>query len=133
MNKCIDDNLTDLNLISLLAEGVKISVRQGRIVHEQAKGENIVTNVASSFKRWFFNDNRKSGVNEMYAIVKQAIQILDADEKALKKNSFYYNKYIEILPKVIDGIDNYKLTYKEDAYITSRCNVIIDGINSVPK
>jgi hypothetical protein len=129
MNKCIDDNLTDLHLISLLQEGVKISVRQGRIVHEQPKGENVVTNVASSFKRWFFNDNRKSGINEMYSIVKQAIEIIAEGEKG----SYYHKKYIEILPKVIDGINNYKLTYKEDAYITSRCNVIIDGINSVSK
>ena len=129
MNQCIDDNLTDLHLISLLQEGVKISVRQGRIVHEQPKGENVVTNVASSLKRWFFNDNRKSGINEMYSIVKQAIQIIAEGEKS----SYYHKKYIEILPKVIEGINNYKITYKEDAYITSRCNVIIDGINSVSK
>ena len=129
MNKCIDDNLTDLHLISLLQEGVKISVRQGRIVHEQPKGENVMANVTGSFKRWFFNDNRKSGVNEIYSIVKQAIQIISEGEK----DSYYHKKYIEILPKVIDGINNYKLTYKEDAYITSRCNVIIDGINSVSR
>ena len=38
---------------------------------------------------------------------------------------------MEILPRVIEGIANFKLTYKDDAFITSRCNVIIDGINSI--
>ena len=38
---------------------------------------------------------------------------------------------MEILPRVIDGINNFKLTYRDDAFITSRCNVIIDGINSI--
>ena len=129
MDKCIDDNLTDLNLISLLPEGVKISVRNGRIVHEHPKGENVVTNVAGSFKRWFFNDNRKSGVSELYNIVKQALQLIN--DKVVTESSYYYTKYMEIFPKVIEGIRNYQMTYKDDAYITSRCNVIIDGINSV--
>ena len=128
MNKCVDDNLTDLNLISLLTEGVKISVRNGRIFHELPKGENIVHNVMNSTKRWFHNDNRKSGVQELYAIIKQSLVLI---KENLEKNSYYYNKYVEIFPKVIAGIENYKRTYQDDSYITSRCTVIIDAINSV--
>ena len=130
MNKCVDDNLTDLNLVSLLTEGVKISVRNGRIFHELPKGENIVHNVMNSTKRWFHNDNRKSGVQELYAIVKQSLVLI---KENLEKNSYYYNKYVEIFPKVIAGIENYKRTYQDDAYIMSRCAVIIDAINSVPE
>jgi hypothetical protein len=128
MNKCVDDNLTDLNLVSLLTEGVKISVRNGRIFHELPKGENILHNVLNSTKRWFHNDNRKSGVQELYAIVKQSLVLI---KENLETNSYYYKKYMEIFPKVIAGIENYKRTYQDDAYITSRCTVIIDAINSV--
>ena len=128
MNKCVDDNLTDLNLVSLLTEGVKISVRNGRIFHELPKGENIIHNVMNSTKRWFHNDNRKLGVQELYAIIKQSLVLI---KENLEKNSYYYNKYVEIFPKVIAGIENYKRTYQDDSYITSRCTVIIDAINSV--
>jgi hypothetical protein len=128
MNKCVDDNLTDLNLVSLLTEGVQISVRNGRIFHELPKGENIIHNVMNSTKRWFHNDNRKSGVQELYAIVKQSLVLI---KENLEKNSYYYKKYMEIFPRVIAGIENYKRTYQDDSYITSRCTVIIDAINSV--
>jgi len=127
MDKCIDDNLTDLHIISLLPEGVKISVRNGKIIHEQPKGENIVHNAMGSVKRWFFNDNRKSGIHELYAIIKQALSIIEE----LDKKSYYYIKYVDLLPKVIDGIKNYNSTYRDDSFIASRCNVIIDGINSI--
>lgn len=84
----------------------------------------------NSTKRWFHNDNRKSGVQELYAIVKQSLVLI---KENLEKNSYYYNKYVEIFPKVIAGIENYKRTYQDDAYIMSRCTVIIDAINSVPE
>ena len=128
MNKCIDDNLTDLNIISLLTEGVKLSVRNGRISHELPKGENIVANAAGSAKRWFFNDNRRSGVGEVYSVIKQTLVIM---KDMLVPGAFYYNKYVDILPRVIEGIENYKTTYKDDTFITSRCNVIVDAIHSV--
>ena len=128
MNKCVDDNLTDLNLLSLLTEGVKISVRNGRIFHELPRGENIIHNMGNSAKRWFYNDNRKSGVQEIYFIIKQSIGLMKDD---LETNSYYYKKYMEVFPRVIAGIENYKRTYQGDAYITSRCTVIIDAINSM--
>ena len=72
MDKCIDDNLTDLHIISLIKEGVKIYVRNGRIAHQQPKGENVLQNMWGSTKRWFYNDNRRSGVDEIYNIVNPA-------------------------------------------------------------
>ena len=68
-------------------------------------------------------------IDELYNIVKQALQLIN--DKVVTESSYYYTKYMEIFPKVIEGIRNYQMTYKDDAYITSRCNVIIDGINSV--
>ena len=130
MDRCIDDNLTDLNVISLLPVGVKLSVRSGKILHEKPKGENVVTNFIGSAKRWFYNDNRNSGVMEIYTVVKQSIKILT---ETLSDESFYRRRYMELLPKVKDGIDNYKITYEDDSFIISKCNVIINGINSVLK
>ena len=77
----------------------------------------------------FYNDNRRSGVDEIYNIVKQGIKIV----QGLESDKFYCKKYIELLPKVIEGINNYKKTYSDDSYMQSRCNVIINGIQSIKK
>ena len=125
--KHVDDNLTDLYLLSMLPEGVKISMRNGRIVHEKPKsGEGVMSFVASSFnslRRWYNNDNRVSGTNEIYTVIQTTFRILEEtiDDK-LKE------RYKAIFPKVIEGIENYMRTYKDDAYIVSRCSIIIDNI-----
>ena len=125
--KHIDDNLTDLYLLSMLPEGVKVSIRNGRIVHEKPKsGEGVMSFVASSFnslRRWYNNDNRVSGTNEIYNVIHTSFKILEenVDDKLTQR-------YRTILPKVIEGIENFMRTYKDDAYIVSRCNIIIDNI-----
>tara|TARA_R110002074_G_C12524382_1_gene664441 strand:+ start:1829 stop:2224 length:396 start_codon:yes stop_codon:yes gene_type:complete len=124
--KHVDDNLTDLYLLSMLPEGVKVSIRNGRIVHERPKsGEGVMSFVASSFnslRRWYNNDNRMSGINEIYTVVHTSFKILDetSDDKLIQR-------YKVLFPKVIEGIENFMRTYKDDAYIVSRCNIIIDN------
>lgn len=124
--KHIDDNLTDLYLLSLLPEGVKVSIRNGRIVHERPKsGEGVMSFVASSFnslRRWYNNDNRMSGINEIYNVIHTSFRILEenTDDKLNQR-------YKDLFPKVIEGIENFMRTYKDDAYIVSRCNIIIDN------
>lgn len=124
--KHIDDNLTDLYLLSLLPEGVKVSIRNGRIVHERPKsGEGVMSFVASSFnslRRWYNNDNRMSGINEIYNVIHTSFRILEenTDDKLSQR-------YKDLFPKVIEGIENFMRTYKDDAYIVSRCNIIIDN------
>ena len=120
MDKYIDDNLTDLNILALLPEGVKISVRSGRIVHDD------VNNAFNSFKRWIYNDNRKSGIQYIYNIVSDSLQILTETD-----NPAYKQIYLDILPNVIKGIENYKRTYMPDAFICSRCAVIVHNIETV--
>ncbi len=127
--KHIDDNLTDLYLLSMLPEGVKLSIRNGRIVHEKPKsGEGVMSFVSQSFnslRRWYNNDNRVTAMNEIYSIVQSAFKIIEEsrDEKILER-------YSGIFPKVIQGIENYSRTYKDDAFIVSRCMIIVDNIKS---
>jgi len=127
--KHVDDNLTDLYLLSMLPEGVKLSIRNGRIVHEKPKsGEGVMSFVSQSFnslRRWYNNDNRITAMNEIYGIIQTAIKIMEEsqDEKILER-------YSTILPRVIQGIENYSRTYKDDAFIVSRCMIIVDNIKS---
>lgn len=128
--KHIDDNLTDLYLLSMLPEGVKLSIRNGRIVHEKPKsGEGVMSFVSQSFnsiRRWYNNDNRVTAMNEIYDIVNNATKIMEecADDSILER-------YSKVFPKVIQGIENYSRTYKDDAFIVSRCMIIMDNIKSV--
>lgn len=127
--KHVDDNLTDLYLLSMLPEGVKLSLRNGRIVHEKPKsGEGVMSFVSQSFnslRRWYNNDNRVTAMNEIYDIINTASTIMDEsiDDDIMKR-------YNTLLPKVMQGIENYSRTYKDDAFIVSRCMIIIDNIKS---
>ena len=124
--KHIDDNLTDLHILSLLPEGVKVSVRHGRLVHEKPKtGEGAMAFVSSSMnslRRWYNNDSRVSGMNEIFTIVQNSLKILEGSDE------HYVIQYKNVLPKLIEGIQNYMRTYKDDAFITSRCNVLLERI-----
>lgn len=124
--KHIDDNLTDLHILSLLPEGVKISIRSGRLVHEKPKsGEGVMDVLSNSFnslRRWYNNDNRTSGMNEIYGIVQESFRIV----KEVDDN--YKRQYAELYPRVIIGIQNYMRTYKDDSFIMSRCTILIDRI-----
>lgn len=127
--KHIDDNLTDLHILSLLPEGVKVSVRHGRLVHEKPKtGEGVMAVLSysmHSLRRWYNNDSRVSGMNEIFSIVQNSLKIIeDADEH-------YITQYMKVFPRVVDGIQNYRRTYKDDAFITSRCSLLIERIHYV--
>ena len=125
MNKTIDDNLTDLSILASLPEGVKISVRSGRIVLERPKGTNIVQDALGSLKRWIYSDNRKSGIDEIYNIVTKSIELVNSLEEG-DHNKAMYKK---IFPGVIKGIENYKRTYSDDAFIRARCDIITNNIS----
>ena len=124
----IDDNLSDLGVISLLQEGVKISLRNGRIIHEKPRGgEGFMSSLSSamtSVKRWFNNDNRTSGMNEINRVIQQSfVIVIDANES-------YVKMYMDLYPKVIVGLQNYRRTYADDPYIISRCNIIINNLQT---
>lgn len=131
--KHIDDNLADLYVISLLPEGVKISIKNGRIIHEKPKSGDgfmaTLSNAMHAMRRWLNSDNRTSGINEIYSIVQQSFMNVQEliDEKT---QSSYLDRYDRLYPNVVTGIENYKRTYSDDAYIVSRCNVIIGNIQT---
>lgn len=124
----IDDNLSDLGVISLLQEGVKISLRNGRIIHEKPRGgEGFMSSLSSamtSMKRWINNDNRTSGMNEINRVIQQSFVILQ------ETNESYRKMYNDLYPKVIIGLENYRRTYADDPYIISRCNILINNLQT---
>ena len=126
--KHIDDNFTDLYTLAMLPEGVKINIRNGRIVHESAKsGEGVMSFVSGTFnavRRWYNNDNRITAMNEIYVIIQTAFIILETADVDLER------RYFQIIPQVIEGIKNYMRTYNSDTFITARCKIVIDNLKS---
>lgn len=129
--KHIDDNFTDLYTIAMLPEGVKLNIRNGRIVHDSPKsGEGVMSFVSDTFnsmRRWYNNDNRITATNEVYSIVQTAFVILETADEDLER------RYRHIFPQVSDGIVNYMKTYAKDTFITARCKIIIDNIKNFEK
>lgn len=129
--KFIDDNFTDLYTLAMLPEGVKLIIRNGRIVQEGAKsGEGIMSFISSTFnsmRRWYNNDNRITAMNEIYTIIQTSFKILETADNDLER------RYRHIFPQVVDGIKNYMKTYSKDTFITARCKILIDNINSFEK
>ena len=64
-------------------------------------------------------------MNEIFIIIQNAMKIMEEAEE------HYATQYRKVLPKVIEGIQNYMRTYKDDAFITSRCNVLLERIRYV--
>ena len=126
--KFIDDNFTDLYTLAMLPEGVKLTMRNGRIVQEGAKsGEGIMSFVSSTYnalRRWYNNDNRITAINEIYTIIQTSFKILETAEYDLQR------RYLQLFPQVVDGIKNYMKTYSKDTFITARCKILIDNINA---
>ena len=129
--KHIDDNFTDLYTIAMLPEGVKLNIRNGRIIHDSPKsGEGVMSFISDTFnsvRRWYNNDNRITATNEVYSIIQTAFRILETADEDLER------RYRNIFPQVSDGIVNYMKTYAKDTFITARCKIIIDNIKNYEK
>ena len=121
MNQHIDDNMTDLHVLALLKPGVKLSIVSGRIVHEKPKTGGFVSCFVGSFKRWVNQDNRKSGVENIYNIVRVALQIMQETS---------HPEYKGVLKQVITGLEAFQKTYQDDAFIQARTKVIMENIHN---
>lgn len=129
--KYIDDNMTDLYTIAMLPEGVKLSIRHGRLVHDPSKsGEGVMAFISGTFnavKRWYNNDNRATAVNEVYSVIQTAFKVIETADQDL------VSRYQQVFPLVIQGIENYSRTYGTDTSITARCKILVDNLKSVSK
>lgn len=129
--KYIDDNMTDLYTIAMLPEGVKLSIRHGRLIHDPAKsGEGVMAFISGTFnavKRWYNNDNRATAVNEVYSVIHTAFKVIETADQDLT------SRYQQVFPLVIQGIENYSRTYGTDTFITARCKILVDNLKGILK
>jgi len=143
----IENVLTNLKIISSLKPSDKITKQDGLLVIDQA--DTLV-----SFRRWWYAESRSSGISSIEELINASFTIIDniynneldnSDSSSDKDN--YYHKRLEKeeyfktenstqllifsteLTNSIKGLQNLKITYKDDISICSKIDVIIEKTN----
>lgn len=107
-----EDILWSLKIISMIKEGQKLRVRNGRLdVHESG---SVVTSVI----RWLYNDNRHNSLTYISNIINRGLT-----EKCEKR----------VLSESLKGLNALKVTYATDINITARIIVLEEKIHAYIK
>ena len=137
--KLIEDNLTELNIITLIPENGRVRVHHGHIKIEPDKvGRGIMSTASwliNAGRRWYFNDNRISGISAISDTVQQSFNLIEEikTKPDFTMGTWYTNTFLQRYDGVIKGLTNYKNTYSHDAYIVSRCELLVNKIKKYLK
>lgn len=119
-----------------LGVGEKLLILNG---HTLAKDENSA--VVQSFSRWWSGFNRFDIVNFIEADVETYLSFLrfvngtqkskktGLDERRQLEN--IYNKHINIVKSMINGLEKMKLTYRSSEEVVEQIDKIINSLNYV--
>ena len=117
----IDQILTGLNVIGMIKEGQKVSVRNGLLNIDVRK-----RGVFNGIVRWLHNDNRYSTLSYIRNVVNNAIEIAS-------KSPEHKEHIDDGLSKAVTGLSALSVTYTDDAAIAASINVMKDRIESYRK
>ena len=89
------------------------------------------SSMTQSFQRWWYEQNRKDIFEHLTSIFDVYKNYLTYIEKQVS-----FNNYLDLKPKIVDfnqklilGLDNLKLTYKDDEVIVNIISTIIESIS----
>ena len=122
-----DNLLINLKIIGLLEKNDKISINDELIIIDH-------NTLFQGMKRWWFESNRMKGI----IFIETLINTIDTNYKTLirkTKTTPANNKLINTiqlyLTNAVDGLENMKLTYKDDKEYTSKIDTINDNIRQI--
>ena len=122
----IEPLLISLCVISKVNVNDKIYInRHGRIALHQ-------DNTMTALYRTIFGESRDKSLNYINSIINDTIEKIysfERDTLANATNEYYTNQLIQSLNKCLVGLNNLKVTYKDDIYTVSYFESIIDRIN----
>jgi len=119
--KCIDKLFVDINIISQIKTGQKLSVNGSNIRIEQQDLFTIV-------KRWWFKESREISINYINEMVDDIDIIL---ETLLECDSKLHtvSRFKDKLEKFLHGISNLSKTYVGDNYIISKLELVTERVS----
>ena len=122
-----DNLLINLKIIGLLEKNDKISINDELIKIDH-------NTLFQGMKRWWFESNRMKGI----IFIETLINTIDTNYKTLirkTKTTPANNKLINTiqlyLTNAVDGLENMKLTYKDDKEYTSKIDTINYNIRQI--
>uniref|UniRef100_A0A6C0EHW6 Uncharacterized protein n=1 Tax=viral metagenome TaxID=1070528 RepID=A0A6C0EHW6_9ZZZZ len=122
-----DNLLINLKIIGLLEKNDKISINDELIIIDH-------NTLFQGMKRWWFESNRMKGI----IFIETLINTIDTNYKTLirkTKTTPANNKLINTiqlyLTNAVDGLENMKLTYKDDKEYTSKIDTINYNIRQI--
>jgi hypothetical protein len=119
--KCIDKLFVDINIISHIKTGQKLSVNGSNIRIEQQDLYTIV-------KRWWFKESREISINYINEMVDDIDIILETLLECDSKLNTV-SRFKDKLEKFLHGISNLSKTYVGDNYIISKLELITERIS----
>lgn len=122
----IEPLLISLCVLSKVNVNDKIYInRHGRIALHQ-------DNTMTAIYRTIFGESRDKSLNYINTIINDTIEKIYAFERdslTNVTNEYYTNQLIQSLNKCLTGLNNLKVTYKDDIYTVSYFESIIERIN----
>ena len=149
----VDDILLNLKIIANIKENDKISTHTPALTID---GSSIF----QCLKRWFYNNSREDTLEKIDKVIKRSFEITDAtlenevlksqklqhphpstDEDFFKEdNSNIFQRFVVEMSNACKGLENMKLTYKDDISTQSKLDIMIhklkmrvDKINKILK
>ena len=109
------DLFTDLEVLGMLKQDDKLCIRDGRISIEKKSHP-----IKLAMRRWINNDGRRITIMQINTIINQSLQTC----KENKNKPWITSQFHKHFKNVLVGLENMKITYKDDSAVVARLNVI---------
>lgn len=131
--KTCDNILLNLKIISQIKEYEKLNTYNDELSIDQTYFQ--------LFTRKYYNNNRVNSITMIEDIVEETLNItdktlnIDSNNKS-KSNildeepSQLLHRYVLEMTNAIKGLDNLKKTYKDDVFILSKLDLLIEKLNT---
>ena len=135
MEARINNNTLNLKIISALNKDDKLSISEDNNISIE---NNDFT---QCIRRWWNSQTRTQSLDQIESVINEAFNITDIifeqnkseeiDNKSnfKEENSSILQRYLIELTSVNKGLDNLKITYKDDVTITSRVDILKQRID----
>ena len=120
MDSSSDDILSDLHVVGSIKPYGRLCINNGRLSTAPSCNDSLVAWAKLTMKRWWTHDDRSHSILALQCLVLK-LQCLRHYPPILK----------DLLKNSIIGLDNLKITYKEDAYAISRFSIIQNSIQNL--
>lgn len=126
-----DDNLlTDLNILNMIEPNVKLYIRNGSLHLDKHSEFSKIRKYVNSLVRWYNHDTRHNTLLHIQNMILHAFNRLqNLKNEGTVDDSWLVFMYTQKLDNAKYGLNNLKITYKEDENFCSKLDILIERID----